>query len=452
MPGARFPAIADTGPCLEGRGSRALAGSDLCALGEGERLLNVDTQIPHTAFYPGVANLALMTGTYLSPLGLQPSCSRRSCTGQRTRGADLAITSARSILLTMTNIETIIERRRGHSRWDPELWDFVERVAGVPREHLNDRSVEPRPLEHLSDAALQIRLEGIERNIQYLDGGDPARDEWPPEDGWLSPWWWLRLRQWTLSEFARRGLHIQATTPVVAAAPLRGEFQGIHSGSAPKLFRISRLPFLMDTLERGHLRFGLAKGYERIENDIARADDEMTKGYKRSGRQVTITTIDGRPVTALSDVSFDTSRMTSEMVELPYWMLCLSTDFDPRLFAEFPSDEGDDGVIAIFDPDEFMRRVRCAIAVALPGVAVSAQKVFYYDVYHPPRRNISPVSMKTMKFAYQRELRIVLDPGLGEPIADGAFTIDVGSVENIAAVYAPDGGRVAGTGPATFLS
>lgn len=126
-------------------------------------------------------------------------------------------------------------------------------------------------------------------------------------------------------------------------------------------------------------------------------------------------------------------------------------NFHQRLFDELPSDEGDDGVIAIFDPDEFMRRIRRAMAAAVPSVAVSAEMVFYYDVYHPPRRDISPVTMKAMRFAYQRELRIVLDPGLGEPIADGAFTIDIGSIEDIAAVYAPDGGRVAGTGPDTFL-
>lgn len=351
----------------------------------------------------------------------------------------------------MSGIPQILERRRTHRYWDPELWDFFERVSFVSREDLNDRSVEPRPLEYLSDTALQTRLNSIELNIQYLDGADRRRDEMSPDDGWLSPWWWLRLRHWTLSEFARRGLDAQPSPAVVEPIPVGEDFRGIHSGSTPKLFRISRLPYLKDMLEHGNVRFGSASGYQSIENDEARADNEMKKGYKRSGRRVTITTLDGRPITALEEVSFDTARMTSDMVELPYWMLCLSTDLDPRLFDDFPSAEGDDAVISIFDPDEFMRRIRRAMAVTLPDVHVFPETVFYYDIYHPPRRDISPLTMKEMRFAYQREVRIVLDPGHAEAIAEGAFTIGIGSIKDIAAIYTPDGRRVAGSGPDSFL-
>ena len=351
----------------------------------------------------------------------------------------------------MSDLPQILERRRTHRHWDPTLWDFFERVSFVSRDDLNDRSVEPRPLEYLSDTALQARLNSIECNIQYLDGADGRRDEMSPDDGWLSPWWLLRLRHWTLSEFARRGLDAQPSPTVVEPVPVGEDFLGIHSGSTPKLFRISRLPFLKDMLVHGNVRFGLAAGYQEIENDEARADNEMKKGYKRSGRRVTITTLDGRSIAALEDVSFDTARMTSDMVELPYWMLCLSTDLDPRLFDDFPSPEGDDAVIAIFDADEFMRRIRLAMAVTLPDVHVLPETVFYYDIYHPPRRDISPLTMKEMRFAYQREVRIVLDPGHREAIANGAFTIGIGSIEDIAAIYTPDGRCVAGTGPDSFL-
>lgn len=347
----------------------------------------------------------------------------------------------------MPDIPQILERRRAHRHWDPELWDFFERVSFVSQEDLNDRSVEPRPLENLSDTALQARLNSIERNIQYLDCADRRRDEMSPDDGWLSPWWWLRLRHWTLSEFRRRGVDIQPSPNVADPVPVGEDFRGIHSGSTPKLFRISRLPFLKDMLERGNVRFGLAAGYQKIENDEARADNEMKKGYKRSGRRVKITTLDGRQITALGDVSFDTARITSDLAKLPYWMLCFSSDLDLRLFDEFPSLERDDAVIAIFDPDEFIRRIRRAMAMRLPEVHVFPANVLYYDVYHPPRRDISPLTMKEMRFGYQREVRIVLDPGRGEAIANGAFTIGIGSIKDIAAIYTQDGRRVAGSGP-----
>jgi len=95
---------------------------------------------------------------------------------------------------------------------------------------------------------------------------------------------------------------------------LRPDFLGIHAGRSPSLFRISRVPYLMNTLERGQLRFAPAKGYKALDADAARGDVHLA------------------PVT-------------------------------------------------------------------------------YYDVYHPPGGDISPVTMKEMRFAYQRELRLVLDPG-----------------------------------------
>jgi hypothetical protein len=208
----------------------------------------------------------------------------------------------------------------------------------------------------------------------------------------------------------------------------------------------------MNTLEQGRLRFAPATGYKSIENDAARSDDEMTKGYRRSGSRVSIKTLDGRQIKALEDVSFNVSRKTADMVDLPYWMLCCSTDLDPRLFDEFSSGQGDDAALAIFDPEEFRRRTGRAVAVALPYAAASVSVVDYYDIYHPPARDISPVTMKTLHFAYQRELRFVLDPGHGPAIGEKDYFIDIGSIEDIAAIYGADGRRIAGAGPEAFTA
>lgn len=81
-----------------------------------------------------------------------------------------------------------------------------------------------------------------------------------------------------------------------------------------------------------------------------------------------------------------------------------------------------------------------------------AEAVFYYDVYRPPPSDFSPVTMKAMGFAYQRDGRIVLDPWLEEPIADGAFAVAIACVEDVDAVYAPNGRWVAGTRLDTFLT
>jgi hypothetical protein len=349
-------------------------------------------------------------------------------------------------------IDAIIDRRRRQPQWDPDLWDFAERIQFVSGEELNDRTIAPRPLEHVGNEALQARLDAIDRNIQYLDVAAGPRDDWPPEKGWLSPWWWLRLRHWTRSEFARRGLAVQPAPEVAHPVPLHGDFLGIHAGRPPRMFRLSRVPYLMRFLEEGQLRFAPAVSYKAIEDDEARADDEMTKGYRRAGGLVTITRVHGRRIEAIGDVRFDTTRATADEAAVPYWMLCASTDFDPRLLDAFPGGHGDDGVLAIFDPLEFRRRAGVALAKAQPHVLGRIAVVDYYDVYHPPGPDISPVTMKAMRFAYQRELRFVLDPGRGAAIAESAYFMNIGPIADIAGVYGGDGRRIAGTGPDSYLA
>src|SRR5262245_38274314 len=88
---------------------------------------------------------------------------------------------------SLSLIDDIIARRRSHRHFDEQLWEFVD-------------GMRERRLEHLGDTGLQRRLVTIEQNIQYLDTGPSSRDELIPEKGWESPWWWLRLRHWTLLE------------------------------------------------------------------------------------------------------------------------------------------------------------------------------------------------------------------------------------------------------------
>jgi hypothetical protein len=49
-------------------------------------------------------------------------------------------------------------------------------------------------------------------------------------------------------------------------------------------------------------------------------------------------------------------------------------------------------------------------------------------------------------------MRFVLDPEGGTALADGELFVEVGSIADIAAVYARSGERISGTGPANFLA
>jgi hypothetical protein len=70
-------------------------------------------------------------------------------------------------------IDEILDRRRLSDRYDEQLWDFAGSLA-------------KRPLEQITDDALQVRLDQIEQNIEYLDTGFVGRDQLPPERGWIT--------------------------------------------------------------------------------------------------------------------------------------------------------------------------------------------------------------------------------------------------------------------------
>jgi hypothetical protein len=102
--------------------------------------------------------------------------------------------------------------------------------------------------------------------------------------------------------------------------------------------------------------------------------------------------------------------------------MCFSTDLDPRLFADFPSAEGDDAVLVIFDPIAFIQRALPHLNRVAPLSDKKLHQVDYYDGYHSGSHDVSPVTMKDIRFAYQREWRMILDPGGREVLAGGGGT------------------------------
>lgn len=313
-------------------------------------------------------------------------------------------------------------------------------------------------LEHVTDAALLWRLEKVERNILFLDGPSTPRDDLKPERGWLSPWWWWRIRQWTLQEVGRRGL-TPAPSPDVPPLPLlRPEFKGVIAGRNKLLVRISRRDRVLDTLNAGRLRFAPAASYNDATLDEARADDEMAKSYHRPGNRLTITNAMGEAMTALGEATFTTRRAIAhrlDFVATPYWLCSFSSDLDPRLFTEFADPTGEDACLVVFDPMAFVRRLLPHINRVAPMAAKELFPSKYFDPHYPPVERLSAVRHKHFSFGYQREMRLLVDPE-GNPWSasrwDEAFFVDIGSIEDIAGVYATSGDRIAGTGPDCFLA
>jgi hypothetical protein len=347
--------------------------------------------------------------------------------------------------LDLSRIEDLRELRMRHRLHDEELWDFVARVQG-------------NNLINISEGALRWRLTEIERNILFLDSRDTPRDDLGPERGWLSPWWWWRMRHWTLTEFNRRELAPAASVEIPTPASLRPEFQGVFAGGSQLLVRISRRDRILDTLASGRLCFMPANIYKDAKLGVARADEEMAKSYHRPGSSLAITGPRSEPITPIGDVTFTTRRAVEQGSDLdrPYWMCSFSSDLDPRLFTEFADRNGaESACVVVFDPMEFVKRALPKLNQAVPFSKKCLFPIKYFDPHHPPLKPLSAVRHKQFSYAYQREMRFLIDPE-GNPwsasASDEPFFVEVDSIEDIAAAYEPTGGRISGTGPDRFLA
>jgi hypothetical protein len=349
-------------------------------------------------------------------------------------------------MLVLSRIDDLRACRRVHRLYDEALWDFVAQVQG-------------NNLVNAAEAALRWRFEKIESNILFLDGPHTPRDDLTPERGWLSPWWWWRLRHWTLKEFQRRGLTPAPSADIPPLPPLRPEFQGVIAGGHELLVRISRRDWILKTLRSGRQRFAPAASYNDEKLNAACADEEMAKSYHRPGSTLTITSSKGEPIMLLGDVTFTTRRTIMrgyDFVDSPYWLCSFSSDLDPRLFTEFADPSGaDDACLVVFDPIEFVQRAQPILNRAAPAATKQLFPNEYFDPHHPPTERLSSVRHKHFSYGYQREMRFLVDPegnAWSASALDAAFFIEIGSIEDIAAAYQPNGNRIAGTGPDGFLA
>jgi hypothetical protein len=338
----------------------------------------------------------------------------------------------------MVHIDQILQLRSIMPAYDEQLWAFMDRRAG-------------RNLENVSATVLQDRLKQIEKNILYLDSGATPRDSLPADRGWLSPWWWLRARYWTLLEFERRDLTPEPSAQIPAMPALAEGFKGVMAGGKKLLVRLSKEAWLIDLL-RGRLRFAPAAIYRDLGRDDARSDEEMIKAYRRPAQAIEITDLQGTKIEAIGDVAFATRRSLERdgvLKDTPYWFCSFSSDLDPRLFREFTES---DACIVIFDPGEFVRRALPHLNRIAPDATKSLFPNDYFDPYFLGNHKLNAMASKEMAFAYQREMRFSIDPEGGPPLADGDLYVDIGSLEDIAAVYAGCGEKISGAGPEFFMN
>jgi hypothetical protein len=123
--------------------------------------------------------------------------------------------------------------------------------------------------------------------------------------------------------------------------------------------------------------------------------------------------------------------LAAQLAEVPdFYCLCMSSEYDHRLFVDFSSDS----CVAIKNPAELSARLRAAIArhhdeLRAPRISAMYEcPVIYIDPFllAPPGTAAEVYFCKHFRFAYQTEFRFVLKAADNHRLQP--FFLDVGSL------------------------
>jgi hypothetical protein len=180
------------------------------------------------------------------------------------------------------------------------------------------------------------------------------------------------------------------------------------------LFRFSKAAYNSDFIKYGKTHVSPASNYKNDKNNAIK-DDELRLHW------------------------YDKYLVPQGLEVQDYYVLCLSSEYDYRLFCDFPSS---DSCVAINDPVAFSTRLLKAIVrhnTEHPDSRIKAMyqcPVIYVDPFSlATPETVSEVQFcKHFRFAYQTEFRYVFtaeNKRLLEP-----FFLELGSLEDIAEIVA----------------
>lgn len=191
--------------------------------------------------------------------------------------------------------------------------------------------------------------------------------------------------------------------------------------AADILFRYGKRQHMQEALTKGRIRIAPAHGYVKMEQDIARQDDELNKFSYVSSEYTKIVHQSGQTIRPIGNVRYATSISG-------YLLLCTACDWDETLFDDF----GADVCLIIRDAESFAERLQGATPGLKGRWALHHFPVEYFDPYErPPKQVFDAVGSKDFRYAYQREYRFswIADDRQGNSPAQ---FVECGSLEDIA--------------------
>jgi hypothetical protein len=303
--------------------------------------------------------------------------------------------------------EAIKSWKQNEHDYEPEFWEFRYQIY--------------RYLKNIENGALVQRYRDIHRNFCIL-----VREERDviPVNSFLSSWYWYRKEQQTRYEFFLRNLPLPLPPPCPRgsfAAPVRPK----GPNSSDILFRYGDSQFMNPFVKSGEIRISPASVYKDGPVSDPRTDDELNIHRYLPGQHTRITTKEGKEIPIIGDAH------ETYAIPMNYYTLCMSTDFEPKIFEEFSYDS----CVIIKSPEQFAARLEASTKSLLPKWYFYHNPVEYFDPYEPYKNQyLDPVMCKDFCFAYQMEYRFIWHPG-DHGSAKDYIVVRVGSLEDICELY-----------------
>lgn len=301
---------------------------------------------------------------------------------------------------------------------DPEFY-----LRACARRYRNTRY-----LRHVHDDRLNCRANHIAGNLWTTDAnGLVTRLEPPCREFFMRIYADLREEQRLRSGGPMIDLDEGAIRASASAAYIAPRLKGATPALAPgALVRFGKYVHLEGTLTQGRFRIAPASSYADPSLNAAQFDEELRHAavtpnqqlvFKVYGRRTPDGPEEELPVTPL--------ELNHYMNVPPFYVLCLTSRFDFRMFHDFDADSA----LVIHDRTEFSRRVNEAMAPAVDAEP-DMRDVQYYDPYHVRREELIPGFSKHFRYAYQNEVRMIWRPKSGATPA--AVFVEAGPLSDIA--------------------
>jgi len=159
------------------------------------------------------------------------------------------------------------------------------------------------------------------------------------------------------------------------------------------LYRYSKLKYIEDAYETGHMVIFPALEYAKADHNAARQDMEHVHTKKVASSHVIITTQNGKAITPIGDVTFHEVHMPTDS-----YILCLSYEYDEAFYEWF---EDVDACLVIEDVPEFSNRIHAAMNKVLPYHLGMDHRV----VYGKHQSQFGVLFSKPKTYLRQREYR-----------------------------------------------